>query len=120
MAGIGFELRKVISTGGLGSFLKAAFSGIMIVAGPWLFSIVGITIIQRFISQMSGSNILFTGTVIYSYAWSLVFYGGLHFVYTRIVADFLFLKQEAKAAGALVSFLLIIILSSAAISGPVF
>ena len=33
MAGIGFELRKAITKGGLGSFLKAAFSGIMIVAG---------------------------------------------------------------------------------------
>lgn len=120
MAGIGFELRKVIGAGGLGSFLRAAFSGIMIVAGPWLFSIIGITIIQRSISQVGGSTILFTATVIYCYGWSLVIYGGLHFIYTRIVADFLFLKKETKAAGALVSFLFLILVSSAAISIPAF
>ena len=120
MAGIGFELRKVISSGGLGSFIKAAFSGIMIVAGPWLFSIIGITLIQRFISRLDVNGMLFTGTVIYCYAWSLVIYGGFHFIYTRVLADFLFVKKSNEAAGALISFLLVIWAVSAAIAVPAF
>ncbi|MBT3275185.1 MAG: exopolysaccharide Pel transporter PelG [Spirochaetales bacterium] len=113
--------RKVVGKGGLGSFIKAAFSGMMIVAGPWLMSIVGITLIQRYISRIAGNNLLFTATVIYSYAWSLVIFGGFHFIYTRIVADLLFVRDERKAAGALVFFLGVIftaalVISTAAVS----
>ena len=69
MAGIGFELRKAISRGGLGSFLKAAFSGIMIVAGPWIMSIIGITAIQRLMGfAVEEAPEHFMGVVIYSYA----------------------------------------------------
>ncbi len=120
MAGIGFELRKVISKGGLGSFLKAAFSGVMIVAGPWLFSIVGITLIQRIIGTYAGEGMLFSATVIYSYAWSLILFGGLHLIYTRIVADLLFLNRQSEAAGTLVFFIILIGVIALAISVPVY
>lgn len=120
MAGIGFELRKVISKGGLGSFIKAAFSGVMIVAGPWLFSIVGITLIQRIIGNISGSGALFSATVIYSYAWSLIIFGGLHLIYTRIIADLLFLNKQSEASGSLVFFIAVIGAAALAISIPVY
>lgn len=106
MAGIGFELRKVISRGGISTFLGAAFSGVMIVAGPWLFSIVGISFIQRFVQPLGAVTAQrFLGVVIYSYAWSLVIFGGIHFLYTRMVADLLYEKKESRAAGTLVFFL---------------
>ena len=120
MAGIGFELRKVITKGGLASFIKAAFSGVMIVAGPWLFSIVGITLIQRIIVRFSDSGMLFTATVIYSYAWSLILFGGMHLIYTRIVADLLFLNKQREAAGMLVFFAGIIGAAALAIAVPVY
>ena len=120
MAGIGFELRKVVGRGGLGSFLGAAFSGIMIVAGPWLFSIVGIALIQRIISRLAGANLIFTATVIYSYAWSLVLFGGFHIIYTRIVADLLYEKKESLAAGVLIFFMSLIAATSLCISIPVY
>jgi uncharacterized membrane protein len=66
MAGIGFELRKVITKGGLGSFIKAAFSGVMIVAGPWLLSIVGITLIRQFIDRFAGGGMLCLPQRLYS------------------------------------------------------
>ena len=120
MAGIGFELRKVIGKGGLGSFVQVAFSGIMIVAGPWLMSILGITLIQRFISNWVGNAELFTATVIYSFAWSMVLFGGLHIIYTRIVADLLFEKKESRASGVLVFFLVLVAAGSLAVSLPVY
>ncbi len=120
MAGIGFELRKVIATGGLGSFIKAAFSGVMIVAGPWLFSVVGITLIQRLIAKFSAGGNLFTATVIFSYAFSLILFGGLHLIYTRIVADLLFLNKQSEAAGTLVFFMALIGIGALALSVPIY
>ena len=117
MAGIGFELRKAITRGGLGSFIKAAFSGMMIVAGPWLLSIVGITAIQRFMSfAVSEAPDHFMGVIIYSYAWSLFLFGGIHYIFTRMMADMLYLKDEGKAAGALIFFMVPTIVVTAAIS----
>jgi len=120
MAGIGFELRKVITKGGLGSFIKAAFSGVMIVAGPWLLSIVGITLVRQFIDRFAGGGMLFTSTVIYSYAWSLVIFGGIHLIYTRIVADLLFVNEYGEASGSLVFFIVLISAASLAITIPIY
>ena len=75
MAGIGFELQRVLKRGGIGSFVKVALSGIMIVAGPWLLSIIGIFLIGRFagVALREGRS-LFMSVVIYSYAFSLFFF----------------------------------------------
>lgn len=117
MAGIGFELRKVVGKGGLGSFIKVAFSGTMIVAGPWLLSILGITVIQRFLGFALGeASAQFMGVIVYSYAWSLILFGGFHFLYTRIVADLLYVKQEQVAAGSLLFFVVPIVFIASIIS----
>jgi uncharacterized membrane protein len=42
VAGIGFELRKVINKGKLTESFGATLTGIMVVAGPWLMSILTI------------------------------------------------------------------------------
>ena len=47
MAGIGFELQRVLRKGGIGSFLQVALAGAMITAGPWLLSVGGIFFIGR-------------------------------------------------------------------------
>jgi polysaccharide biosynthesis protein PelG len=116
MAGIGFELRKVIGKGGIGTFIKAAVSGIMIVAGPWILSVIGINIISTFMTPILGDMPYFRGVIIYCYAWSLFLFGGFHFLYTRIMADLLFVKKTDEAAGALVFFALFAFLISGAIS----
>ena len=119
MAGIGFELRKVMGRGGIGSFLRAAFAGIMIVAGPWILSVIGINIIQRLPGLSLGPLAYFAAAVIYCYAWSLFLFGGFHFLFTRIVADKLYEKKEGEAAGAIVFFglavgLVVLVISFAA------
>lgn len=100
MAGIGFELRKVINKGGLGSFVQIAVSGAMIVAGPWLLTIITITAIQTFIPySTTGSLELFMGIVIYCYAFSLFLFGGFHYLFTRRMSDLLYKKKESQAFG---------------------
>ncbi len=109
MAGIGFELKKVIQKGNIGSFIKAAFSGIMIVAGPWIISIFTIIIIKRITSAaFSEAPQLFIAVIVYTYAFSLIIFGGFHYIYTRILADLMFVKENRKAASLLLLFSLAI------------
>lgn len=117
MAGIGFVLQKVLKKGSFSSFVKVAFSGAMIVAGPWLLSIVAITLINRLAAgAISESPMLFTGVIVYSFAFSLCLYSGVHFLFTRIMADYIFLEKEREASALLVVVLMIVIMTSAAIS----
>ncbi|MBI9106257.1 MAG: exopolysaccharide Pel transporter PelG [Spirochaetales bacterium] len=100
MAGIGFELRKVINKGGLGSFFQIAMSGAMIVAGPWILSIITIILIQTFLIQaLDGKLELFMGVIIYCYAFSLFLFGGFHYLFTRRMSDLLYNKKEGQAFG---------------------
>lgn len=123
MAGIGFELRKVISRGGISSFLSAAFSGTMIVAGPWVISIISISIIQNVLAAtMPDDGGLFIAAVIYAYAFSMVLFGGMQYIVTRIFADQLWEKKEEEAVSSMLAYSIpqsiIAIIAGAALSVP--
>jgi uncharacterized membrane protein len=119
MAGIGFELRKVINKGGLGSFFQIAMSGAMIVAGPWILSIITITAIQTFLIQaLDGKLELFMGVVIYCYAFSLFIFGGVHYLFTRRMSDLLYQKKESQAFGYVLRLYIPVIIISVMISLP--
>jgi uncharacterized membrane protein len=117
VAGIGFELQRVLRRGGIGSFVKVALSGIMIVAGPWLLSIIGIFLIGRFAGfTLREGRGLFMGVVIYSYAFSLFIFGGSHYIFTRLLSDLIYLKKNRQAASLLLFSSLIVIVLAAGIS----
>jgi len=119
MAGIGFELRRVINKGGLGSFFQIAMSGAMIVAGPWILSIITITLIQTFLIQaLDGELELFMGVVIYCYAFSLFLFGGFHYLFTRRMSDLLYNKKEGQAFGYVLRLCIPVSLISILISLP--
>lgn len=48
MAGIGFNLQKILEGRTYGSTLKAFFFSTLIVAGPWLLSIITILALSAF------------------------------------------------------------------------
>ena len=109
MAGIGFVLQKVLKEGGFLSFVKVALAGTIIVAGPWLLSIIGIFVINSLAySAIAESPNLFMAVIIYSYAFSLFLFGGFHYVFTRRVADLIYddLKREAGSSLVLFSFII--------------
>lgn len=119
MAGIGFELRKVVNKGGIGSFFQIAMSGAMIVAGPWILSIITIMVIQTFLNQaLAGGLELFMGIVIYCYAFSLFLFGGFHYIFTRRMSDLLYIKKEGQAFGYVLRLCIPISLISIAIALP--
>ncbi|MDC7240138.1 MAG: exopolysaccharide Pel transporter PelG [Spirochaetales bacterium] len=98
MAGIGFELRKVAALGNARGFFQASISGIMIVAGPWLISILTILMFQQPVMGIpSDFRELFVASTVYIYASSLILSGGFHYIFTRILSDFLYRNEKAEA-----------------------
>lgn len=98
MAGIGFELRKILRRDNLLSLLQAYSYAAVISSGPWILSIVGILIIGILSYSMVVPAILITQfqvSVTYVIAVSLVFTGPFQLAFTRFAADRLFEKNDA-------------------------
>jgi uncharacterized membrane protein len=97
MAGIGFELRRILQRGTLASLLGAyGYAGI-IGSGPWVLSILGILAV----GLMTASVVIpafavtqFQVSVTYLIAGSLIVTGPLQLSFTRFVADRLFEKRS--------------------------
>lgn len=97
MAGIGFELRKILRKDNYWSVFQAyGYAGI-IGAGPWILSILGLLVIglTRVSSAASGSQVVqFQVSVTYLIATSLILTGFIQSSFTRFVADRLFEKRD--------------------------
>ncbi len=117
MAGIGFELYRILHRGTLSSILKAFFLGIVIVAGPWILSVISIYLIQKFaFTAISENPALFTVTIVYVYAFSLFLFGGIHYIFSRYIADMLYIEDHESIPPALISIVLVTITISTLIS----
>jgi len=118
MAGIGFELQKVLKGGGIGNLFKVALAGIVIVAGPWLISIVGIFFLNRFagFALTEGAD-LFMAAIVYSYAFSLSLFGGLHYIFTRYISDLIYIQKETRAVSTLLLVMIIFIFMALVMAG---
>lgn len=96
MAGIGFELRKLLKKDTLLSLIRAYTYAGVISSGPWVLSIIGILIAGLFSVSVVMPNFAvsqFQVTVTYLIATSLVFTGGLQLAFTRFCADRTFEKN---------------------------
>lgn len=99
MAGIGFELRKLLQRDSYTGVLQAYAYASIISSGPWVLSIVGILVIgvlsvsivvpQYMITQ-------FQTSVTYLIACSLIATGPIQLAFTRFIADRLYEKQDAR------------------------
>lgn len=97
MAGIGFELRKLMRNDSLLGMLRAyAYAGV-IGSGPWVLSILGIlaTGLLTFSAVTPAVAVTqFQVTITYIIAFSLIFTGTLQLAFTRFCADRLFEKRN--------------------------
>ena len=118
MAGIGFELRKLLKKDTLVGLLQAyTFAGI-IGSGPWVLSIVGILIIGLLSSAVVEPSILvtqFQTSVTYLIASSLILTGGLQLAFTRFVSDRLFEKRDDVVMANLNGLLTVVLLGASVI-----
>ncbi len=116
MAGIGFELRKLLRKDTLVGLLQAyTFAGI-IGSGPWVLSIMGILIIGLLSTTVVVPSYLvtqFQTSVTYLIASSLIFTGGAQLAFTRFVSDRLFEKQDEMVMPNLNGLLMHVMISAA-------
>ena len=89
MAGIGFELRRILQKDTFGALARAYFFGSVIVLGPFLCSVLclaGLSVLSVGLTDLHTRQI-FTGAVVYVFGGSLVTTGLIQVVVTRYLAD---------------------------------
>lgn len=105
MAGIGFELRRVLKRKTYFSLLQAyTFAGI-VSSGPWLLSIFGILLLGFLAVSQNEQNsavIEFQVSVTYLIMSSLIFTGPVQLLFTRYISDMLFVRERRKVISIIV------------------
>jgi uncharacterized membrane protein len=97
MAGIGFELRKLLTRQSYSGLLQAYTYAGIISAGPWILSIIGILLIGILsigVVEPLGLIVQFQVSVTYVMATSLILTGIVQLAFTRFIADRLFEKKD--------------------------
>ena len=96
MAGIGFQLRKILAKDRYATTLRAYLYAGMISSGPWVLSIISVMVIGLLSlgysvpSQEVGQFLI---SVTYLMASSLIFTGGLQLFFIRYISDRLYEKK---------------------------
>lgn len=118
MAGIGFELRKLLRKDTLLGLLQAyAYAGV-IGSGPWVLSIVGILVIgvlSHAVVIPSLSVTQFQVSVTWLISTSLILTGALQLAFTRFISDRLFEHHDELVFSSLNGLLML----TAALAGVV-
>ena len=99
MAGIGFELRKLLKRDSYLSLLQAYTYAGIIGAGPWVLSILGVQAIGFMSLAVVVPDFLITQfqvSVTHLIAGSLILTGFLQLAFTRYISDRLFEKREDR------------------------
>lgn len=99
MAGIGFEIRKILKKNTLLSVFEAYGYAGLIGSGPWLLSIIALMLIGILSLGIVLPKVLiiqFLTLVTYMMAASLILTGGLQLLLTRFIADLLFTKDDGQ------------------------
>ena len=122
MAGIGFELRRMIDErqGFINKARAYACAG-LISSGPWLMTILTLTLLNVVGPYVGGEGgySLFRALVTYAFAFSLILQGILQMAVTRRVADWLYAERYDRVLPAFAATLLVVGLVHTAI-GAVF
>ncbi len=111
MAGIGFELRRMIDQReGLLSRVRAYVCAGLISAGPWMMTILTLSILSMFGRSLGGDAgyETFRSLVTFCYAFSLILVGIGQMAITRQVADHLYGRRYDKALSAFVATLIVV------------
>jgi len=107
MAGIGFELRKILAKPGYLNTLRAYGYAALISSGPWVLSIVSLALLGlvcRGLASEHQMELVFA-SVTYVYALSLILTGPVQMVLTRYAADQKFIHRTDKIFPAIVTTL---------------
>ncbi len=110
MAGIGFELRKLLARDSYFALVRAyAYAG-LISSGPWVLSIVGLAVIGVASANVSVPGMFVTQfqvSVTYLIAGSLILTGVVQLSFTRWVSDQLFARKPERIVPNFAGLLLV-------------
>jgi uncharacterized membrane protein len=109
MAGIGFELRRILAEDTYTSMVKGFLYSTVISAGPWLMSVLCLAGLGIYSIAFLGfeERQTFSSTVVYMYAGSLVGTGLIQMVITRYLSDKLYQGEREALTEAFVPVVLI-------------
>jgi uncharacterized membrane protein len=120
MAGIGFELRRMIDErGGFFSKVRAYSAAGLISSGPWLMTILTLSLLNVIAPRIGvhAGIETFRGLVTYAFAFSLILVGTAQMAVTRRVADLLYAKRYDRVLPAFAACMLAVGLASLVIAG---
>lgn len=122
MAGIGFQLRKMLDEGNYLSYLKCFGYGVIISSGPWLVTVFTLNVIV-FLSKpylTIDQLLFFIMTILYIFCFSLILTGPFQLILSRYIADQFFFEKREKIPPAAATLLLLTAALSLAVSVPFF
>lgn len=122
MAGIGFEIRRILRRESFLNLLEAYGLAGIISSGPWVLSVLGVMLIGIISINLTEPDILiiqFLVSVTYLMASSLVLSGIFQHVFTRWVADRLYSKQNGLILPNLMGLIWVTTLLALLIGGAV-
>ena len=122
MAGIGFELRRLLRRDSYLGLLEAYGYAGLISSGPWVLSIIGVLLIGLMSLGTTGDRgevVQFLVSVTWLMAGSLILTGILQLLFTRFIADRLFEKKSDVVVPNLMGALTLTSLAAMLIGVPV-
>ncbi|WP_448375376.1 exopolysaccharide Pel transporter PelG [Fervidobacterium sp.] len=111
MAGIGFELNKLLKKNSFFSDLFSFFYSANVSAGPWIMSSITLVVIQLLIPQEKIP--FFISGIIYTFIFSTIIFGSVSTSVTRYLADLIYKKEFEKIYKLYTSSISYALLSSA-------
>ena len=122
MAGIGFEIRRLLRRDDLMGVLQGYTHSAMTATGPWLLTILMLTgVVFLGGPHLQADDLAeFRLIIVYNFGFSLVLAGPIVMVATRYLADAIYVKQVDDAPSMLVSYLLLLLMVTAAVIIPLY
>ncbi|MGE4552724.1 MAG: exopolysaccharide Pel transporter PelG [Desulfovibrionaceae bacterium] len=123
MAGIGFELRKLLDKDNFLGDMRAFLYAALLSSGPWLLSITCLGVLTALFpggEHGDRDGEIFRTTVVYVFAYSLIFVGFFQLVLTRHLADQLYLKNDQGMLPAFVMTAILCLLGGLGVGAAVF
>ena len=122
MAGIGFELQKLVRRDDLLGPARGYLYAATIVAGPWILTVLAIAIISFWSPYTTpfGDLPLFRTITLYNFAISLVLSAPIAMITTRFLADRIYDGNEKESTGALAASILVTLVVQAPVPFLIF
>lgn len=109
MAGIAFDIRKLMGRGNITSVIAAFFYSGIVSSGHWLFAVFSMSILTSIGRKIVPPEVInqFMGIVVYSFSFALILTYGSQMIITRLLADELYRENEEIIPSLLTTALLL-------------